>query len=279
MKPQSPSSTPEASRKSKLDFRPLPRSAHARRATECQRLQAQRIQALNQLVGGLSHEFNNLMHGILSSAELVAMDLPESHPSHESLKHLFAASKHALDFVHRLRAFGLWSPPEFRAIRLQPVVEECLQILRTIIPAKVELQAQISAECPKVNGDSAQLHQVILDLCLHCWQGLAERQGQIRITLENHHLIGPTAGAASPLPRGSYLRLTVQDNSPGLEKSACEQIFQPFRFRRSGGTKVGLELFLVRETIRGHQGELVLETEPGLGLTFHIYLPVAGNAE
>jgi nitrogen-specific signal transduction histidine kinase len=277
MKPEAPSHAAAASQEAKRDApRRLP-SEHARLAKEHRRLQAQKFQALNQLAGGLAHEFNNLIAGILGSAELVAMDLPESHLGHETLKQIFEASNHARDFVHRLRAFGQRPPPEFKPIRLQPVVEECLQILRTIIPARVELEAQISTDCPKVNADSAQLHQAILDLCLHAWQGLADRRGQIRISLENHLLVRPAAGAASVLPAGPYVRLTVKDNSPGMEKSAREHIFHPFRHRRTGGTKVGLELFLVRETIQGHQGEIFLETEPGHGLTFQIYLPVAGN--
>jgi nitrogen-specific signal transduction histidine kinase len=274
MKPEVPSPTLDGGRKER---RPSPRSRPGEPPgweAERRRLQTEKFQALNQLAGGLSHEFNNLMAGILSSAELVAMDLPEHHPSHENLKHLFEASNHARDFVHRLRALGQRPPLEFKPIRPQPLVEECVQILRTIIPDKVELQVRLSAECPKINADAAQLHQAILEVCLHSWQGLADRRGRISISLERHAAIRRAPGGPPP---GSYVLLTVQDDSPGLDKRACEEIFHPFRHRRAGGTKVGLEMFLVRETIRGHQGEVVLETEPGRGLKFQIYLPVARN--
>ena len=249
---------------------------HARLDTEHQLLQAQKFSALNQLAGGVAHEFNNLIAGILGSAELVAMDLPEKNPGHETLKQIFEASNHARDFVQKLRALGHRHPPERKPIRLQPVIEECVQILRTIIPVKVELQTHINPDCPKVNADHAQIHQAILDLCLHCWQGLADRRGRIKITLENCPAARPPAGASSLLRPGPHLCLTVQDNSPGLEKNASETIFHPFRIRRSGGKKNGLELFLVRETIQAHQGEIFVESEPGKGLAFQIYLPVAG---
>jgi len=248
---------------------------HARLDTEHQLLQAQKFNALNQLAGGVAHEFNNLIAGILGSAELVAMDLPEKNPAHETLKQIFEASNHARDFVQKLRALGLRLVPERKLIRLQPVIEECVQILRTIIPAKVEVQTHINPECPRVNADHAHIHQAILDLCLHAWQGLADRRGRIKLTLENCALVRPPAGAPSLLRPGPHLRLTVQDNSPGLEKSARDSIFHPFRHRRSGGKKTGLELFLVRETIQAHQGEIFVESEPGKGLAFHIYLPVA----
>jgi PAS domain S-box-containing protein len=249
----------------------------AKIATELGLLQAQKFQALNQLASGVAHEFNNLIAGILGSAELVAMDLPESHPGHETLKQIFEASNHARDFVYKLRALGQRPAPEFKPVRLQPVIEEAVQILRTIIPAKVELDTQIGADCPPVNADAAQIHQALLDLCIFAWQGLADRRGRIKIALANGPVRRSPAGTPKLLRPGPHVRLTVQDSSPGLEKSASEHIFHPFRNRRAGGTKVGLELFLVREVVQAHHGEIILESEPGQGLAFHIYLPVAGD--
>jgi PAS domain S-box-containing protein len=248
---------------------------HARLDTEHRLLQTQKFNALNQLAGGVAHEFNNLIAGILGTAELVAMDLPENHPAHESLKQILEASSQAREFVHKLRAVGLRQPPEFKRLRLQPVIEECVQILRTIIPAKVELVTHIHPGCPPVNADPAQIQQAILDLCLQAWQGLTERRGRIKLTLDHCTLVHPPAGTPNLLRPGPHVCLTVHDNSAGLEKSAREHVFHPFRTRRSSGKKTGLELFLVRETIQTHQGEIFCESEPGKGLTFQIYLPVA----
>ncbi|MGA2246210.1 MAG: ATP-binding protein [Verrucomicrobiota bacterium] len=251
----------------------------ARLATELRLLQGQKFRTLNELAAGVAHEFNNLVAGILGSAELMALDLPDSHPGHETLKQIFEASIQARDFVHKLRVLGQRPPPEFKPIRLQPVIEECLQILRTIIPAKVILETEIDAGCPRVEADSAQLHQAVLDLCLYVWQGLADRRGRIKISLETCPVVRLPAGTPNLLQPGPHVRLTVQDNSSGLDKAVRDHIFHPFRHRRQGGTKVGLELFLVRETIHGHLGEIFLETEPGSGLAFRIYLPLAANGK
>jgi signal transduction histidine kinase len=258
-----------------LDITPRIQREQARLATELRLLQSRQFQALNQLAAGAAHEFNNLVAGILGSAELLAMDLPQTHGAHETLKQIFEASNHARDFVHKLRALGQRPAPEFKPIRLQPVIEECLQILRTIIPSKVELETEAGADCWRVDADSAHLHQAILDLCLFAWQGLADRRGRIKIGLANCLQPPPPAGQPSLLQPGPHVCLTVQDNSPGLEKNVRDHIFHPFRARRAGGTKMGLELFLVRETVRGHQGEIFLESEPGKGLAFRIYLPVS----
>lgn len=242
---------------------------------EIRRLQDERFHSLNHLAGGVAHEFNNLIAGILGSAELLAMDLPEGHPGQETLKQIFEATNHARDFVHKLRAFGLRPPPEFKPIRLQPVIEECLQILRTLVPANVGLHVQISPDCPQVNADSAQIHQAILDLCLYASQGLAGHSDRIKISLKNCPNVHPPADAPGLLQPGPHASLTVQDNGPGLDKTTREHIFHPFRTRRTSGTKVGLELFQVRETILAHQGEIFVESQPGHGLTFRIYLPLA----
>jgi len=241
-------------------------------------MQAQKFNALNLLAGGVAHEFNNLIAGILGSAELVAMDLPDKHPAQETLRQIFEASNQARDFVYKLRTFAQRPAPEFKPIRLQPVVEECLQILRNIIPDKVELHPCLNPDCPKINGDGAQLQQAILDLCLHAWHGLADRRGCIHLTLDCMGSAPLLPEPSNTLRAGPYVCLTVQDTSHGLEKSARDLIFHPFRNRRSTGKKVGLELFQVRETVQAHHGEIVAESQPGHGVIFRVYLPIATEA-
>ncbi len=249
----------------------------ARWETEHQFLQNQKFHALNQLAAGTAHELNNLIAGVLGSAELVKMDLPETHPGGEALKQIFEATNNARDFAHKLRALGLRPPPDFKTIRLEPVIEECLALLRTIIPAKIGLHFRAQPGCPKVRADAAQIHQVIFDLGLRAWHALAERRGRIKITLETCPAVPDRAGQSSHLPPGPHVCLTVRDNGPGLEPSARDHIFHPFRIRRAGGKKNGLELFLARETIQAHHGEIFVESEPGRGAAFHIYLPVAAE--
>jgi signal transduction histidine kinase len=234
----------------------------------------QKFQALNQLSGGIAHEFNNIIAGILGSAELVAMDISEGHPAYESLKQIFEASNRARDFLHKIRAFAQRQPVDRKPVPLVSAIEESLQILRGITPGKVELQFRNHPGCPKVNADAAQMQQVILDLCLYCWQGLPERRGLITLTLTS----GPLGKRfSSALPPGDYVHLVIHDDSQGLEPHALKKIFDPFHNRRTS-KKIGLELFLARETIHAHQGALVAESKPGHGLAFHILLPALSPA-
>lgn len=236
---------------------------------------SQKFSALNKLAGGTAHEFNNIVAGILGSAELLAMDIPAETPLYESLKHIFEASNNAREFVQKIRQFAQRPAPERKPDRLQPMIEDCLQILRSVIPPeKVEIQTHVDAGCPKVHMDTLQIHQTLIDLCLQAWQLLADRRGRIRIVLESCTLGQPGQPAVGSLRPGRYARLTVRDNSPGLAPTACERIFDPFYLRKSTGKKIGLELFQVRETILAHQGEILVESEPGKGMAYHIYLPI-----
>jgi len=229
----------------------------------------QKFHALNQLSGSIAHEFNNIIAGILGSAELVAMDIQEGHPAHESLKQIFEASNRARDFLHKVRAFSQRPSVDRKPVSLSPAIEESLQVLRGVIPDKVELQFRNHPACPRVNADVAQLQQVLLDLCLHCWQGLHERRGLITLTLS----CGPLDTQISTLlPPGDYIHLKIHDDSPGLEPHALKKLFDPFHTRRTS-KKIGLELFLAREVIHAHQGDLIAESSAGQGLTFHILLP------
>ena len=247
----------------------LPASPTARE----QFLLQQRFTALSTLAGGIAHEFNNVIAGILGSAELAAMDIHEGHPAYESLRQIFEASNHGRDFLNKVRAFALRPPIQKKQIQLQPVLEETIQILSGLISDKVVLHTRIDPNCPAVHGDGAQLHQVVQDLCLHCWQHLPERRGEITIALELTHV---PQKAAHLVAGENCVRLTVRDNGNGLEKNALDKIFDPFQTRRSNAKKIGIELFTARETIHAHHGEILAESEPGHGLAFHIYLPVAG---
>ena len=237
-----------------------------------QLLLEQKFAALNQLSAGIAHEFNNVIAGVLGSAELAAMDMHEGHPAHQSLQQIFEASRRGREFLHKVRLFSLRPAVKKKSIPLAPVIEEAVQIFRGLIPEKVRLQLRLNPACPAVSADAAQIHQVMLDLCLHCWQGLPERRGQLTVALEFSHVPNKISATVA----GEHcVRLSVSDDSPGLDQAALEKIFDPFHTRRVTAKKMGLELFQAREVIRAHGGELVAESEPGHGLAFHIYLPVA----
>ena len=232
-------------------------------------LHAEKFSALNQLAAGTAHEFNNVVAGILGSAEILALDLPEAHPARESLANIFTAAAQARDFVNKLRELGQRHAPELKPLRLQNLIEDSLPVLRTIVAGKVQFHAELDPHCAPVLADAPQMQQALIELCLQCWHGLPDRTGEITLALETFPL-KKNLGLLLP---GDQVRLTIRDNGPGLDKNSLEKIFAPFVLRRSGGKKIGLELFLVRETILSHHGEIAAASAPGAGLAFQLYFP------
>jgi signal transduction histidine kinase len=186
------------------------------------------------------------------------------------LKQIYEASGHARDFIYKIRAFSQRPPVERRPVALPTVIEESLQILRGVIPEKVGLHAVVQPGCPQVEADAAQLQQVLIDLCVFCWQGLLDRRGAITIALAGQPVIDPSSPALAP---GHYACLTIHDDSVGLEEAALKKVFNPFHTRKTS-KKIGMELFSARETVLAHQGDLTVQSPPGQGLTFQILLPV-----
>ena len=247
------------------------KAAEPNAATEqLQQLHQLKFSAPNQLAAGTAHEFNNLIAGILGSAEIIAIELPEKHPARESLNHIFEAAHRARDFVIKLRELGQRPPADLKPTRLQSVIEETLPILRTVIATKVQLHTQIDETCPRVLADAAQIQPALIELCLQAWHGLPDRAGDITISLEKKSL----KKNLGLLAAGEHVVLAVRDNGPGLDKNSLEKIFDPFHLRRSNGKKIGLELFLVRETMHAHHGEIKAASEPGHGLAFQLYFPI-----
>lgn len=237
------------------------------------RLHEQRFSALNQLAAGTAHEFNNIIAGIFGSAELLALDVPQDHPAREALNNIFEASRIARDYVTKLRELAQRHPADFKKIYLQNIVEDSLTSLRTIVAGKVTIDAQMEKNCPPVYADAALIQQMLIELCVQCWHGLPDRSGEIRLTLEVIALHEPLGN----LVPGNHVRLTVRDNGPGLDAASLQKVFAPFVVRRSGGKKIGLELFAVREMVHLHRGEIIAASEPGSGLSFQMYLPAVAE--
>lgn len=262
-----PASTPSASAESGRDLAAeIASLIHGQKSTPVPSAD-EKFLALNQLSGGIAHEFNNIIAGILGSAELMAMDIPEGHPAHESLKHIFEASNRARDFLHRVRHFSQRPPVQLKLTEPTPLLVETAQILRSVIPEKVSLEARLAPHCPAILADAPQLHQVILDLCLHCWQGLTDRRGHLQLTLD-------TIAAPVGFSGREAVQLVISDDSDGLDANALKRVFEPFHTRKATAKKIGLELFSAREVIHAHHGRITANSAPGQGLTFIIHLPI-----
>lgn len=233
---------------------------------------------LRQMAGSLAHDFNNVLAGILGSVELARTEIPSDHPAQEFLESIVVASNRGRDLIRQVQAFSHRKDGEKSLVQLQPVVAECVKLLRSTIPASVRIIWRAENVCPPVLADPMQIHQVIMNLCTNAWQALPPSDGTIDITLQAAEITGREAGCHAVLAAGSYVCLAVKDNGHGMDLATQQRVFEPFFKTKRSGKGAGLGLSIADGIIKAHQGAIIVQSAPGSGATFSVYLPAQAAA-
>ncbi len=251
-------------------------SEEARRELEAQLFQAQKMETLGTLAGGIAHDFNNLLTGIIGYHELAADSVPEDHPARACLNEARNASLRARELVEQILTFGRHSAStEHGPLDLPLVVEEARRFLRATLPANITIEVHGTSHIPAVLGDATQLHQVILNLGSNAAHAMRLHGGTLRIVLEPAEVTPDLALTLGGPPASSYVRLSVSDTGHGMDESTRRRIFDPFFTTKKTREGTGLGLAVVHGIVRSHRGAIDVESAPGSGSTFHIYLPTA----
>lgn len=234
---------------------------------------AESEERLRQMAGGLAHDFNNVLAGILGSVELARMEIPSDHPAQQFLESIVVASNRGRELIRQVQAFSCRKDGEKSVVQLQPVVAECVNLLRSAIPATVRITWRVENSCPPVLSDPVQIQQVIMNICTNAWHALPASDGQIDITLQAAGISEAEAGRYAGLAAGSYVCLAVKDNGHGMDLATQKKIFEPFFTTKRSNKAVGLGLSVAYVIIKGHQGGIIVQSTPGSGATFSVYLP------
>jgi PAS domain S-box-containing protein len=249
------------------------RDITASRNLEEQLLQAQKMEAIGTLTGGIAHDFNNMLAGILGSAELVREDLAPDHPTQEYVQSIMTAANRARELVQQILTFSRRQESTKQVLPLQPIVGECVKLLRSAIPAMVKITHHLEPGCPPVLADPTQIHQVIMNISTNAWHALPETGGHIDISLRVVEVDAMMAVRHRELQPGIFVRLAIADNGHGMDAQIREHIFEPFFTTKPASKGSGLGLSVVHGIIKSHRGVILVESEPSRGTTFQVYLP------
>jgi CheY-like chemotaxis protein len=238
--------------------------------------QAQKMETLGTLAGGIAHDFNNLLTGIIGYHELAADSVPEDHPARSCLDEARNASLRARELVEQILTFGRQSAStEHGPLDLMIVVEEARRFLRATLPANITIEVSCPERCGPVLGDATQLHQVILNLGSNAAHAMRHQGGVLRLSVEAAEVTPDLAHTLGGPPASSYVRLSVSDTGHGMGESTRRRIFDPFFTTKKTREGTGLGLAVVHGIVRSHRGVIDVESTPGHGSTFYIYLPTA----
>ncbi|HEV8246735.1 MAG TPA: PAS domain S-box protein, partial [Polyangiaceae bacterium] len=183
-----------------------------RRALEMQLSQSQKMQAVGSLAAGIAHDFNNILSAIRGNADLAAQDVGPDHPALESLQEIQKAGRRAANLVQQIVAFSRPRKPSSEIVSLPQIVDEVVRLLRSTLPAAVEMTTAYEKDAPAVQADPTQIHQVLVNLCTNASQAMEGHPGRIEIRLGRRTLPGPVALDLSP---GEYACITVSDTGKG----------------------------------------------------------------
>jgi CheY-like chemotaxis protein/anti-sigma regulatory factor (Ser/Thr protein kinase) len=158
-------------------------------------------------------------------------------------------------------------------VPLAPVVSEVLALLRATLPAHIELTSSEVAGTPPVLADTTQIHQVLMNLCTNAWHALGQEKGTITVELAPVTLTQELRAPQATLPPGFYARLSVRDTGHGMAPETVARIFDPFFTTKPVGQGTGLGLSVVHGIMQQHDGAILVDSRPGQGTTFHLYVP------
>lgn len=251
------------------------RLAEAERiAMERRLLETQKLESLGVLAGGIAHDFNNLLTGVLGHASLCRAQLSPLAPQQASLAQIEQAARRAAEICQQMLAYAGRGRFAVELVELGSLVRDALPLLRLSVSKNAHFLFDLPLQLPSVEGDRAQLRQLILNLVMNASESFGPATGEI--TLRTRLVPGDTrlfAGCIHAPERssGDYLCLEVSDNGPGISVEAQRLIFDPFFTTKFAGRGLGLAAAL--GIIRGHEGAIRVVSEPGKGSTFFIYLP------
>ncbi len=243
-----------------------------RRQLEEQLRQAQKMEAVGQLAGGVAHDFNNLLLAIQGSAELIARGLGPGNPWQRELETILSVAARAADLTRQLLAFARRTVLAPEALDPGRVVRELLPMMRRLLPETIRVEFQPSDATGAIRADRTQVEQVLLNLCLNARDAMPEG-GTLKVTTEDVE-VGPDFLESRPWARtGSYVLLSVSDDGVGMPPEVAEKAFEPFFTTKPTGQGTGMGLATVYGVVKQHGGMVELDSAPGRGTTVRVYFP------
>ena len=243
-----------------------------RRRLEENLRQAQKMEAVGKLAGGIAHDFNNLLTAILGFAALAEEEQRPNTPIHEWIVQIRRSGEQAASLTRQLLAFGRRQTLQPVNLDLNQVVDDIQKMLRRLIGENIELVVQLEPNLEVVRADRSQVQQVIMNLVVNAKDAMPHG-GRITIRTKNvmsHHQ-GSSVGKDAPA--GHYVALLVEDTGEGVEPAIRERIFEPFFTTKPLGRGTGLGLATVYGIVKQSKGDLQVQSTPGHGATFTVFLP------
>lgn len=239
--------------------------------------EAQKMESIGTLAGGIAHDFNNILFPIVGMSELLLEDLHPGNEAYENAEEILKAGKRGSGLVKQILAFSRQTDHKIMPIRIQNVLKEVLKLVRSTIPANIDIKHHIQTDCGVVNADATQMHQIAMNLITNAFHAVEDTDGKINVALKEIILEDEDVADLSLEP-GKYAMFTVSDTGSGIEPFIVDKIFEPYFTTKERGKGTGLGLAVVYGIVKDHHGDIKVYSELNKGTTFKVYLPLMGKS-
>jgi PAS domain S-box-containing protein len=257
-----------------LDFTARTRADEERKKLQEQLQQAQRMEAIGTLAGGIAHDFNNILTGIIGYTDLYINEVRDRPEVHHGMTQVLQAGNRAKDLITQILTFSRKTVREKIPITLGPIVNEIVKFMRASLPTTIEIRKHVEAVSGAVMADPSQMHQVLMNLCTNAGFAMKDTGGLLTIELRESAVAQENLDHHPTMKPGRYLQLTVRDTGYGISEENLGRIFDPYFTTKEKGEGTGLGLAVVDGIVKDHGGEIDVESKPGQGTVFRIYLPL-----
>ncbi|MGV8075240.1 MAG: PAS domain S-box protein [Syntrophobacteraceae bacterium] len=244
-----------------------------RERVEAQLRQAQKMEAIGALAGGIAHDLNNILQPIIGYTEMALNNLSESSPLREGLEQVRSASLRAKELIRQILAVSRFTVEQQRIpIDISSIIKEAMKLLRSSLPTSLQIRQDV--RMGTALADPTQIHQVLMNLCTNAAHAMGDKGIMevrlVPVDLSENDLVDQSIIDLKP---GPYLELSVSDTGSGMDLQSMERIFDPYFTTKDEGKGSGLGLAVVHGIVRRHDGALSVTSAPGKGSTFRIYIP------
>ncbi|AFY48846.1 PAS domain S-box [Nostoc sp. PCC 7524] len=244
---------------------------------EAQLFRTQRLESIGTLASGIAHDLNNILTPILAGAQLLPLKFPDADERTQHLLEILEINaKRGADLVKQVLSFARGVEGKRITLQLRHIIVELAKVLRETFPKSIEVVTDIPKELWTVSGDSTQLHQVLMNLCVNARDAMPNG-GTLKIVAENLFIDENYARMNLEAKQGPYIVITVSDTGVGIPEEHLDRIFEPFFTTKAVGQGTGLGLSTVIGIIQSHGGFVNVDSEVGRGTTFKVYLPAVGD--
>ncbi len=249
------------------------RDIREQKKLQTQLAQAQRMEAIGSLAGGIAHDFNNILSAIMGYTELSLADSTLDPGLRDNLQKVKEAGERARDLVKQILTFSRQSEHALIPVQLKPIVTEAFKLLRASLPTTIDIKYQVHTRAA-VLADPTQIHQVIMNLCTNAAHAMADEGGSLMVSLTEEALDAAFTLNFPQLTAGPHVVLTVSDTGHGMPPEVLQRIFDPFFTTKKRDQGTGMGLSVVHGIVSSHGGAITVDSKPGQGATFKVYLPV-----